>query len=325
MNAIFRSILDAISSVVGSHGLAVILFTILIKLVLLPFDFKSRKSMRRMEKVNPQLAALQKKYANDKEKLQRKQAELYKKEKINPLGSCLPMLLTMPVLFIMFGAMRGAANERLVQSMMLLQDSVQGLTAQPDIIASLPAMSDLVEPFLWIKNLWIADSPLRPPLPVSSADLSAITGAIANVITTEQLVDLKAFLDSEVYQQIILPHYNCVPLAGGTINLIIAQMTVYQVPNGFFILPLLSGATQYLTTLLTPQQAQQTGQQGGTGAMMKWFFPIFSIWICSTSNAAFALYWVISNLVAMAQQVGFKMYFDAQDKKAALRAEEVTL
>lgn len=329
MNAIFRSVLDAISSVVGSHGLAVILFTILIRLILLPLDFKSRKSMRRMEKVNPQLQALQKKYANDKEKLQRKQADLYKKEKISPLGGCLPMLLTMPILFIMFAAMRNAANERLVQSMMQLYDVAGGLTlADADVIrASLPPVSSLVEPFLWVKNLWMADSPFTTLLPTASSALSAITGPIEGVITQDQLTALKAFIDGEVYQQVILPAYDAVPMAGGTINLIIMQLTLYAKPNGFFILPVLSAATQFLTTMLNPQQAQQQaqGQQAGTGAFMKWFFPLFSLWICATSNAAFALYWVVSNVIQMVQQVCFKMYFDAQDRKAAALAEEVSL
>lgn len=330
MNAIFRSILDVISSVVGSHGLAVILFTILIRLVLLPFDYKSRKSMRRMEKVNPQLQALQKKYANDKEKLQRKQAELYKKEKINPLGSCLPMLLTFPILIIMFNAMRSVANERLLQSMMTLQQAVGDLTLSEEalIISRLPALNDFAEPFLWVKNLWLADSPLNGVLPTDSSGLAAITGAIEGFITEDQLTALKAFMDGEVYQQVILPNYGVTPLAGFSINLFIVQLQIIQVPNGFFILPVLSFVTQFFTNSLNPQQQQQPGQNGksgGTGAFMKWFFPLFSLYICASSNAAFALYWVATNIVSMVQQVAFRMYFDAQDAKAIARAEEVSL
>lgn len=326
MNAIFRSILDWITTIVGNHGAAVILFTILIRLVLMPFDYKSRKSMRRMEKLNPQLQAMQKKYANDKEKLQRKQAELYKKEKINPIGSCLPMLLTFPVLFIMFGAMRGVANERLAQSMLMIQQAVGdlGIADAEAIRAALPPLSQLVEPFLWIKNLWLADSPFTSVLPSASSGIAALT-AIEGVINADQLAALKAFIDGEVYQTIVLPHYGAVPLAGGSINLFIVQLVIYSLPNGFFILPLLSGVSQYFSTVLTGNPQQQQGQQAGTGAMMKWFMPIFSIWICSTSNAAFALYWVVTNIVSMIQQVGFKLYFEAQDRKAAAHAEEVAL
>lgn len=334
MNAIFRSILDAIGSVVGNHGVAVILFTLLIRLVLMPLDYRSRKSMRRMEKVNPQLQALQKKYANDKEKLQKKQADLYKKEKINPMGQCLPLLLSFPILIIMFNAMRGAANERLVQSMLTIQQAVgnMAVTDVAGIQAALPPVSALVEPFLWIKNLWMADSPFVGIIPSASSGLAAITGAIEGIITADELTALKAFIDGEVYQQVVLPFYGATPMPGATLNLLIITFSIFAVPNGFFILPLFSGVSQYFTsTLTTPQQTQPAagagagGGMGGTGAFMKWFFPIFSVYICATSNAAFSLYWVVTNIVSMIQQIGFRMYFDAQDRKAAAQAEEVSL
>lgn len=93
--------------------------------MLFPFDYKSRVSMRKTTKLQPQLAALQKKYANDKEKLNRKMSELYKKEKINPLSSCLPMLLTLPILFAMWTALRIIANEQVVSQVFTI---LQGQT-----------------------------------------------------------------------------------------------------------------------------------------------------------------------------------------------------
>lgn len=326
MYAFFQSILVFIADIVGNHGVAVILFTILIRAITLPFDYKSRKSMRRMEKLNPQIQALTKKYANDKEKLQRKQAELYKKEKINPLGSCLPMLLSMPILFIMFGAMRSVANEELVRSLLSLQSAVGSLTDPDAIRAALPALETLVEPFLWIKNLWVADSPFTSVLPNASSALAAVGNAIEGVVTAEELAALKTFIDGNIYQTIILPHYGATPLAGGTVNLILFEMTIYTIPNGYFILPILTFISQFFSSQIMTnqqQQAQSGQQQAGTGAFMKWFFPLFSVYICASSNAAFSLYWVASNVVAMIQQVAFKWYFEAQDKKAAAQTEEV--
>ncbi len=325
MYAFFQSILTAISGVVGNHGLAVVLFTILIRAVLFPFDYKSRKSMRAMEKVNPQLQALQKKYANDKEKLQKKQAELYKKEKINPLGSCLPMLLTFPILIVMFGAMRNVANEQLVRSLQTLQTAVGTMTDAAQIQDALPQLNTLVEPFLWVKNLWMADSPFTSVLPLSSGDLLALGKEIAGVITADEMTALKAFVDGSVYQSIVLPHYGVAIMPGAAVNLIIAQLQIYKLPNGFFILPILAFITQFFSNSLNPQPQQpREGGQGGTGAFMKWFFPLFSVYICATSNAAFSLYWVATNIVTMGQQYAFRKYFEAQDrKKAAAHSEEV--
>ncbi len=328
MDAFFQSILTAIQSVVQSHGLTVILFTILIRMVLLPFDYKSRKSMRKMEKLNPKLKALQDKYGNDKEKLQKKQAELYKKEKINPLGSCLPMLLTLPVLFIMFGAMRNVANHELIKSLLAIQTAVGDKTIADAsaIQAALPPLNSLVEPFLWIKNLWVADSPFTSVLPNASSALAAAGKEISGLITADQMTALKAFVDGEVYQSIILPHYGATVMPGGAVNLLVFQFSLYKLPNGFFVLPVLSFVTQFFTNSLNPQQAAQSsqgGQQPGMGNFMKWFFPLFSLWICATSNAAFSLYWVATNIVTMGQQIVFKKIFEAQDKKAAVQTEEV--
>ena len=89
MNDFVYGILAWIQSWVGSWGWSIVVFAILIRLVLTPLDFKSRVSMRKTQKLQPQLQALQKKYANDKEKLNAKTAELYKKEHINPLSSCI--------------------------------------------------------------------------------------------------------------------------------------------------------------------------------------------------------------------------------------------
>ena len=142
MNQFLYNFLAWINSWVGSWGIAMIVFTVLVRLVLSPLDFKSRVSMRKTTKLQPQLQALQKKYANDKDKLNAKTAELYKKEHINPLSSCLPLLLTWPILIAVFGAMRMAANEQLL---IQLGQILQGKE---------PAL----EPFLWIKNLWMPDN-----------------------------------------------------------------------------------------------------------------------------------------------------------------------
>ena len=97
MNELLKSILDGIYGFIGSYGLSVVLFTLLIKCCLLPLDYKSRKGMRKMSALAPKQAELQKKYGHDQEKLNRKMQELYKKEGASPLAGCWPMLLSMPI------------------------------------------------------------------------------------------------------------------------------------------------------------------------------------------------------------------------------------
>lgn len=322
----FNGILQSIYGIVHNYGWTIILFTLVIKVILLPFDFKSRKSMRRMEKLNPKLQALQKKYANDKEKLQKKQAELYQKEKINPLGSCLPLLLTFPIMIIMFNAMRSVANGELVRSLVSIQEAVGTLTDPAQVQAALPSITSLVEPFAWIKNIWMADSPFTSILPSSSQAIAALGNTISNIVNAEELEALKLFLDGEVYQSIVLPHYGAVPMAGGKVNLIITTLTLYKIPNGFFILPILIFVSSVLTTALNPQpqQAGQDQQAAATNsALMKWGMPLFMTFICATTNSAFSLYYVASNFISIIQQIAFRKYFEAQDARELAQTKEV--
>ena len=128
MNEFLAGIIKGISGIVGNYGWAMIIFTILVRLVLTPFDVKSRVGMRRMTAVQPKVVVLQKKYANDKDKLNAKTAELYKKEKVNPLTSCLPLLLTWPILIAVFAAMRMVANEMMVDQVKANGDGLVGST-----------------------------------------------------------------------------------------------------------------------------------------------------------------------------------------------------
>ena len=88
--------------IVGNMGLVIILITLLLKLLLFPLADKSYRSMNKMRDVQPKIQALQKKYGNDKVKLGQEVSELYRKEKVNPVGGCLPMLLQWPILIALY-------------------------------------------------------------------------------------------------------------------------------------------------------------------------------------------------------------------------------
>ncbi len=98
--------LAEIYSVVPNYALAIIILTLIIRLLLLPFGFKQIKSMQHMQALQPELKALQKKYKNNKQKLQEEQMQLYREAGVNPLGGCLPLLLTLPFLFAMYAVIR---------------------------------------------------------------------------------------------------------------------------------------------------------------------------------------------------------------------------
>lgn len=86
----------------GNFGIAILLLTVVIKLFLFPIANKGYRSMSRMKKVGPRIKEMQKKYADDKVKLQQEMMALYKTEKINPLSGCFPMLIQIPIFFSLY-------------------------------------------------------------------------------------------------------------------------------------------------------------------------------------------------------------------------------
>lgn len=98
----FGAILDAIYSVIPNFGWAIIIFTVLVRVLLLPLMIKQQKSMVNMQKIQPELTKLQKKYANDQQKLNEETMKLYQKYDVNPMGGCLPLLIQMPILLAVY-------------------------------------------------------------------------------------------------------------------------------------------------------------------------------------------------------------------------------
>lgn len=99
-------LLQAFYKFSGNYGIAIILLTLLTKLVLLPLTIKQTRSMIAMQKIQPEIRKLQEKYKDDKERLSQEMMKFYKENKVNPLGGCLPLLLQMPIFFALFTVLR---------------------------------------------------------------------------------------------------------------------------------------------------------------------------------------------------------------------------
>lgn len=95
-------VLDSIHNVVANWGLAIVLLTILVRLLVLPFNLMSYRSMKGMAAIQPQIKVLREKYKNDAQRLNQEMLQLMKEAKANPLGGCLPMLLQIPIFFALY-------------------------------------------------------------------------------------------------------------------------------------------------------------------------------------------------------------------------------
>lgn len=131
-------LLSFIYNLLNDYGITLIIFTILVKGCLYPLYAAQIKSTAGMADIQPKMQALQRKYANDKETLNIKMMELYKEEKFNPMGGCLPMLIQMPIIFGLFALLRNPMAYMNSDSMLLA------------IHESFLWVMDLSQPDLWI-------------------------------------------------------------------------------------------------------------------------------------------------------------------------------
>ena len=100
--ALLLGILEFFQGFTGSYGLAIILLTIVVRLLLYPLSQKQMSSMASMQKIQPRLKVIQEKYANDKQKLNEEMMRLYRENNVNPLAGCFPLLIQLPIMILLF-------------------------------------------------------------------------------------------------------------------------------------------------------------------------------------------------------------------------------
>ena len=267
----------------NSYGIALILFGFIVKLVLFPVTLKSKKSMIQMNMLSGKMNKLKAQYGKDPQRYNMEVQKLYEKENVNPMGGCLPLLIQMPILFAMFAVMRHIAGE---QAVAMYETAAAGAAYVP-------------EGFLWITNIWQPDNIMANIIP----SLSELAGNLAVVknstILTEETVALVKN-NYEIVMKPLMEQYNT------------------GVANGWAILPILAGASQYFTTWLMNgnKKGQPQTAQSQQNKMMNYMFPLMSVFFCWQYNAAFSIYWVTSNLYTIVTYIAFNLYFDRKAKKA---------
>ena len=194
INGFFISILQGHPLVRGQLRLVGVLFTLLIRFVLLPLDIKQRKSMRAMQRIQPMQMELQRKYGRDQEKYNKKLQELYRKENVKPLAGCLPMLISFPLLFIMFSAMRNLASE---QSARMLLDLVQSMPALGDGTSVQAALSAIQIDLSGLSITPEQVEAILQGLTLSADQVQAVRDLASVALSSDQISTLAGLLTSE--------------------------------------------------------------------------------------------------------------------------------
>ncbi|GAB4208341.1 MAG: YidC/Oxa1 family membrane protein insertase [Roseiflexaceae bacterium] len=184
----------------GAAGLAIILFTIVARLFILPLTLKSLQSTRKMQELQPQIKELQRKYGKDQQRLTEETMKLYREYKINPAGGCLPMLLQLPIFLGVYQAVIQLAQvpaseyaiDRMSQSL-----GNAGLAVAP--VTEALGQNRLAGGFLWLTDLGVPDNLYILPV------LSVLFQLIVQLMATPRIQDpqQKAMTQSMLFLPIV--------------------------------------------------------------------------------------------------------------------------
>ena len=282
---------------IGSVFFTILISTLVLRGLTLISDVKTRKSSMKMQAIQPEIQRLQKKYQNDPQRMNREQQKLMKEHGVSMWGSCLPMLITMPLFFCFIAAFRFWGYE------MTLRLITEEADKAMELFQSFK--------FLWVNNIWQPDSGLAAVVQsgesfLATPDLAKLLFLKDNPEIWQKLVDMgiavrSYFVDNNgVMQQTyrFLRSESAIAAYNQAVQPFLDPYAGYN--NGWFILPVLSGGSQFLASwLMQRNQPKTDNPAAGSGKMMMYLFPIMSFVFCLSYNAAFAIYWTLSSILMM--------------------------
>jgi YidC/Oxa1 family membrane protein insertase len=147
-------------SVIPNYGVAIILLTLLVRMIFWPLTHKSTESMKRMQKIQPQIKELQVQFKGEPQKIQQETMRIYRENKVNPLSSCLPMLIQIPVFIALFTVLRSAVELRFAP-FLWIADLSEPENLLKGVLPLVPALNIL--PFLMAGTM-LLQSKLTPAM-----------------------------------------------------------------------------------------------------------------------------------------------------------------
>ena len=279
-------------SVIQNYGIVLIVFTILVKALMFPLSVKQQKATAKMSVFQPKIQEIQKKYEKNKEKQQEEMMKLYETHGYNPMSGCLPMLLPFIILFGLIDVIYRPLTHILHIGSDVITNATEMLTGLGLANAGRPELGILshIDKIIAINTQHVAAN-----IFVNNSDLSAATGMIDwDIIGKIQNFDYSLF----------------------GIDLSVVPTWAW---NWFLLIPILSGVTAFLVSMVSMKMNPATNQQAaGMGAMkiMMYIMPLFSVWIAFSVPVGVGFYWILSNVLSGVQSVIlYKVYSPEKYKK----------
>ena len=270
-----------IYKIVSDYGIAIIVFTFLTKLVMFPTGYKQQLSSVRMQSLNPKLANLRKQYANNREKLAEEQQKLYAEEGVNPMGSCLPLLVTFLILY-------GVLD-------VVYRPLTHILRIKEDVILKMQEIIIATEEWGITKDALKSRPELTILQQVKEHGQVFIENGISSDIVKSVTEFKNTFLGVDLGQ---IPSLRPDVWDSAAIALV--------------MIPIVSGIVQIVYSLYTSHKSKQMNPDiQGAGAMkvMMLIMPLFSVWLAFKVPAGVGFYWIWSSVFAFLQSFILYTYF----------------
>lgn len=280
-------------TLIPNYGIAIILFSFVVKIIIFPFSIKQQKSMAANSKMSAKQKELQKKYGNDKAKLQEETQKMYAKEGVNPASGCLTTLIPFPIMIGLFYTVQNPLANALHLSADGITKAVAMLKGIPGIGATFNANYAQIE---IVKHF----AALKP-------QLTMFTGTEINKID----------MFSHGFQFLGL---NLLDTPSDGANVF---GTIFR--SNLWIIPVLCLVSSLLTQFFMSKYQPGMQQQQGCMKVMLYGMPLFTAWIACTMPAAVGFYWIISTLFGFLQTVILNIWFSPADLNAKAEAQRVAL
>jgi len=312
--SVFGFVVKFLFDVVGNYGVAVILFTVLLRLALIPLGVNQFKNTIKQQGMAEEQKDIQRRYANDKEKLQQAQMALYQKHGFSPFSGCLPSILQLIIIWPVYRII----SAPLIHVMGVAKDAI-GTVAfdKAGAVTSSSGIAKILYDLGLIDNMEATQAQMvnLPLIDALKNSAEALSQAVSQgLMTATQLLDL-TFLGMNLGK---VPTYKPELLFG-------AEMST-RLP--LIAIPLLAVVTTFLSMKLTQslmpgaksakqkkeeaerakknpaRSGQDAGPDPSAGMMkgMQYFMPLFTLLISFTTPAALGLYWIVNNVMSIVQQ-----------------------
>ena len=287
----FAWLLRALYELTSSYGWALVLFTVVIKLIMLPFQMKSKKSMMRMSRFQPMIKEIQTRYKNNQVKMNEELQRLYAEEGVNPMSGCLWSFLPFPILIALYSIIR----QPITRFMMLTTTAMQG----------------------------VIDAVSAAGFDLAAIAMTANDGAVTVKDGLTQLQPYGQITLVKAAQEL------GVALPEGWIHMDFSflGMDLTMIPSdvigqigtggwaviGVLLIPIVSGALSFWQSKVSmagnPSAADPNDPTARSSRMMMWMMPLMSLWIGFTLPAALGVYWIVNSLLYAIQEKVLTKYY----------------